>query len=99
MLRKKLTKVDSDKRRIGHFFMAIDISKFIDLNIFKKNLQEMADRIRRMEPLNDYEKVMVAGDPEKLTAARRSKEGIPVDDVKADEFFEVSPEFKKALKT
>jgi ureidoglycolate dehydrogenase (NAD+) len=90
-------RLDDSKRRIGHFFMAIDISKFIDPILFKKNLQNVADRIRGLPPLDKGGKVLVAGDPEKMAFAERTEEGIPVDDAKAGEFFELSTHFKKAL--
>lgn len=89
--------LDSTKRRLSHFFMAIDIARFSDPARFRRNLQGMVERIRVMEPLVAGEAVMVAGDPEKKSFARRSIEGIPVDDVKYEEFLAVSAEFHKAV--
>lgn len=89
--------LDSTKRRLSHFFMAIDIARFSDPERFRGNLQGMVERIRAMEPLVAGDDVMVAGDPEKKSFARRSVEGIPVDDVKFEEFLAVSLEFRKAV--
>ena len=89
--------LDDRKRRIGHFFMAIDISKFSDPLFFKRNLQSMADRIRRLDPLKPNEAVMIPGDPEKKTFIRRIKEGVPVDDIKVKEFLDISTKFNKAI--
>ncbi len=36
------------RRDLSHFFMAIDIGKFIPLDVFRRRLQEMADRIRAL---------------------------------------------------
>jgi ureidoglycolate dehydrogenase (NAD+) len=66
------------KRYLGHFFMAIDIARFTDIDTFKKRLQEMMDAVRN-EPAKDPESpIMVAGDPEKANYAIRTEMGIPV---------------------
>jgi ureidoglycolate dehydrogenase (NAD+) len=81
------------RRKISHFFMVMDISKFTDVQSFKNNLQIMADRIRKL-PKSGEEEVMVAGDPEKKTFAKRIKEGIPIEKSVWKEFLEISPEFE-----
>lgn len=90
-------KLDSTKRRLSHFFMAIDIDKFIGVVPFKKNLQRIVDEIRAAEPVVAGQEVVVAGDPEKRSFTRRLLEGIPVDDAKYEEFLVTSPEFSKAV--
>jgi ureidoglycolate dehydrogenase (NAD+) len=87
--------LDSSKRCISHFFMALDISRFSEPSQFRRSLQDMVDRIRALPPMNG-EEVMVAGDPEKKFFSRRSAEGIPVDDVKLAEFLALSPAFDTA---
>ncbi|MES2780160.1 MAG: Ldh family oxidoreductase [Bacteroidota bacterium] len=84
------------KRKISHFFMAIDIQKFSAPDMFKANLQGMVDRIRLLPKLSEGE-VMVPGDPEKKYYADRIISGIPMDDVKFEEFMEISQSFKKAV--
>jgi ureidoglycolate dehydrogenase (NAD+) len=85
------------RRRVGHFFMAIDISKFSELESFCDYLQNTVDRIRQMEALPG-EKVMVPGDPEKKFEKERLITGIPVDDVKFEEFLVVDSGFHNCLK-
>ena len=86
------------KRYIGHLFMAIDIEKFIDLEIFKQNIQSIASRVRGLEGYDDANPVMVAGDPEKKTQKLRIKEGIPIDQEKYREFLNLSPAFEFTIK-
>jgi LDH2 family malate/lactate/ureidoglycolate dehydrogenase len=86
------------QRKIGHFFMAIDISKFNLLTTFTRDLQNMVDRIRSLPGLDDHQKLMVAGDPEKNSAKERIVSGIPMDDIKFEEFLSLSPDFKTVLK-
>lgn len=84
------------RRKISHFFMVMDISKFTEVNSFKSNLQSMADRIRMMQPLSDDE-VMVAGDPEKKSFAHRSIHGIPVEEIVWQEYVQANPDFAKLV--
>lgn len=69
------------KRYLGQFYMALDIAKFQDVNVFKSRLKKYMDEIRR-EPAKDPAKpVMVPGDPEKKAFVVRSREGIPLSPV------------------
>ncbi|MFA4884214.1 MAG: Ldh family oxidoreductase [Candidatus Margulisiibacteriota bacterium] len=75
----------SDKRRLGHFFMAIRIDAFEEPKVFKKRLKTMMDELRR-EPAKDKNfPVMAPGDPEKRCFAERSLKGIPVPEILAKE--------------
>lgn len=85
------------KRKIGHFFMVIDIGKFVEINLFKKNLQSMADRIRALNK-DGKEEVMVAGDKEKKTFLIRKKSGIPMDEWRFEEYLAISKNFEKVMK-
>lgn len=91
------TPLDDTKRCIGHFFMALDISKFIGVDRFKAALQNMSDRIRSLPPLTPDDKMMVAGDPEKSSYKKRVIEGIPIDEIAYSDFLSTSSEFEKAI--
>lgn len=62
-------------RQISHFFMAIDIARFVPLGVFKLRLQGVVDSIRAMPHFG--QPVMVPGDPEKKALVERSTHGIP----------------------
>jgi ureidoglycolate dehydrogenase (NAD+) len=85
------------KRRLSHFFVAVDISRFIDPSVFKNIVQGVADRIRILPPLDAHLPVMVAGDPEKKMYGARVASGIPVHESISEEFFSLSPLFRKAI--
>ena len=87
-----------ERRHISHFFMAIDIGAFVDPNISRHRLSDMAAAIRALPALDPAEPVQVPGDPEKRTAAQRRVDGIPMDQAKFDEFLAVSPTFAKAVR-
>lgn len=84
------------QRKISHFFIAMDISKFTDVKNFSLHLQEMADRIRQL-PKSGQEPVMVAGDPEKKNFATRLVKGIPVSRLVWNEFLDIDKEFNNAV--
>lgn len=74
------------KRRLGHFFMAIDPGRFLDPALFRERLQDLIDRVRAEPAADPAQPVMVPGDPEKKMFAVRSAEGIPLSPRAAEEF-------------
>jgi len=60
-------------RNLGHFMLALDIARFTDLKTF-------ASQIRRLLAEIHAENALAPGEPERLSAERRSKEGIPLGD-------------------
>lgn len=71
----------AEKRFLGQFYCAINIESFRNINDFKAELKDLAERLRS-EP-NDglgTKQVMMPGDPEKKAWKTRSTEGIPLAD-------------------
>ncbi len=67
-------------RKLGQFYIAINIEKFEKIDVFKKRLKKLVERVRKANPKNKNSKVMVPGDPEKKERLIREKEGIPIED-------------------
>lgn len=65
-------------RELGHFFMVIDPSRFIPMDAFLENIDRMVQEIHTLKPAKDFEKVLVPGEPEAITEAKRMVEGIPL---------------------
>lgn len=86
-----------ERRYLSHFFCVIDINKFLPVEAFKKRLQSMADEIRALPADKHSEKVMIPGDPEKEKFKERILSGIPVDEIKFEEFIQISENFKKVV--
>ena len=84
-------------RKVSHFFMVIDPSKFLGSEQFAANMQSMVDRIRKMPTQEGVDEVMVPGDPEKKIKVVRLLEGIPILKEIFDDFLAISPEFQKAV--
>ncbi len=78
------------KRKLGHFFMVIDISKFQDVDLFKKRNKELMIRLRNSPVKKGVDKILVSGDPEKINFEIRSKKGIPLSDEDFNKYIEVA---------
>jgi ureidoglycolate dehydrogenase (NAD+) len=60
-------------RNLGHFMLALDIARFTDLAAFRSQIDRL---LREVHDQN----ALAPGEPERLTAARREKEGVPLGD-------------------
>jgi len=63
---------------IGHFFLALDPGLFRAPEDFRADVAGFCDALRATKPVDPAQPVMVAGDPQRQTAAVRSETGIPV---------------------
>jgi LDH2 family malate/lactate/ureidoglycolate dehydrogenase len=63
---------------IGHCFFAIDPGLFRDPAEFRADVTRFCNDLRATTPIDPAKPVMVAGDPERATAARRMEQGVPV---------------------
>ena len=63
---------------IGHFLLAMDPGMFRDADDFRADVASFCASLRATKPANTANAVLVAGDPERRTAAQRRKTGIPV---------------------
>jgi LDH2 family malate/lactate/ureidoglycolate dehydrogenase len=69
----------TEPRYLGQFVAAIRIDVFVDLQVFKERLTEIAWKIRSLKPVPEAaEDVMIPGDPEKRISKERGKKGIPL---------------------
>jgi L-2-hydroxycarboxylate dehydrogenase (NAD+) len=72
---------------IGHFFGAMEIDGFMEVEEFKKRIDEWIEVFRNTKTSGPNIKVLIPGDPERQEELVREKEGIPllqavVDDLK-----------------
>lgn len=85
----ELTKMYDDpiekNRKLGHFFLAIDIERFSQPEPFKRRIQKLLNDLRS-EPAAEGETVQAPGDPEKETKKDRLENGIPLREIDYEEF-------------
>ncbi len=63
---------------IGHFFGAMEIDGFEDVDVFKKRIDHWIEVFRATKPTPGHEAVLIPGDPEREAEEIRTKEGVPL---------------------
>ena len=73
---------DRSKRRVwnGMLTILIDPARLEGNGVFPKETREFLDSLRRSPAAPGFDKVRIAGEPEREDRAKREREGIPVDD-------------------
>jgi LDH2 family malate/lactate/ureidoglycolate dehydrogenase len=65
--------------RVSHFFMGIDIARFMPVEAFVDRMQWLVGPVKQTAPAKSYEEVLVAGEPEWRAEQQRTRDGIPLD--------------------
>ena len=65
-------------RNLGHFMLALDVARFTDPALFRSQIDSFLREIRNQEPADPARPPLAPGDPERLCAERRTREGIPI---------------------
>ena len=65
-------------RNLGHFMLALDVARFTDPQAFRSQIDLLLREIRSEEAADPARPPLAPGDPERLSAARRSREGVPL---------------------
>jgi LDH2 family malate/lactate/ureidoglycolate dehydrogenase len=66
------------KRRVSHFFLALDPGLYREAGEFEAGMDDMIDALHACKPADGQRSVLVAGDPEYAESDRRRTEGIPL---------------------
>ena len=75
---KNITDV-SGPSKTGHFFAALDISRFIDVKFFKSNVDQVIRNIKSL-PAVDGGQIFMPGEIEFHLSKKRMEEGIPLEE-------------------
>ena len=67
-------------QNVGHVFCAIDISKFIDVEQFKTQLQKMIDEIKALPKAEGFSEILMPGEIENRKLIQHKKDGVPIED-------------------
>jgi L-2-hydroxycarboxylate dehydrogenase (NAD+) len=63
---------------LGHFFIAIDVSAFTDLDDFKKTTGDILRSLRAAKKAPGADRIYTAGEKEYFTSLERRVEGVPI---------------------
>jgi LDH2 family malate/lactate/ureidoglycolate dehydrogenase len=78
---KMLTGSSEGKRvpyHLGHFFIAIDVSAFIDIDEFKKTSGDIVRELRASKKIPGQSRIYSAGEKEYLAWLERKDKGVPI---------------------
>lgn len=64
--------------RLGHFFIAIDVKAFIELEEFKKTTGNICRELRDSQKMPGADRIYTAGEKEHLAWLERREKGVPV---------------------
>ncbi len=83
---------------LGHFFGAMRIDAFRPAEDFKQHMDNWISRFRNAKPADDFDKVLIPGDPEREMEAERMKNGIPVVESVVNDLLALADKFSVSLK-
>jgi L-2-hydroxycarboxylate dehydrogenase (NAD+) len=83
---------ESVGKGIGHFFGAMEIDGFEDVDIFKKRIDHWIEVFRNTKPIPGQDAVLIPGDPEYLAELTRTREGIPIIQAVVDDLRKIALE-------
>jgi L-2-hydroxycarboxylate dehydrogenase (NAD+) len=75
---------------IGHFFGAMQIDGFMDVDEFKSRIDEWIEVFRNTKPVKGQQAVLIPGDPEHEAEEIRREEGIPLIQSVIDDLLDIS---------
>ncbi|MBO6041493.1 MAG: Ldh family oxidoreductase [Oscillospiraceae bacterium] len=75
---------------VGHFFAAIDISKFVGLDVFVEKIEKMAADIKALPKNPGVEEIFLPGEIEERKKAKAEKEGLVLSDVVYNELCDLA---------
>ena len=81
---KALNGIDAGGKKIpfhlGHFFIAVDISAFVELEKFKKTTGDILRELRASAKMPSQDRIYTAGEKEYLAWLSRKDKGVPLND-------------------
>lgn len=77
---------------IGHFFIAINISSFTELDDFKKTAGDILRSLRASKKMPGHDRIFTAGEKEYLAGIERKDKGAPVNKVLQKEILTMQKE-------
>ena len=80
-------------QNIGHFMGVFDVSKFVDIDVFKQRVDLLIDEFKACPPAPGYTEVLIAGEVEYRIRQRHIKEGITLSDAIYNDLQKLADEY------
>lgn len=78
--------------KLGHFFIAINVSSFIDISIFKKIAGSILRELRSSKKMPGQDRIFTAGEKEYLAWLERKEKGILINESLQEEIKQIQNE-------
>ncbi|MDB5414697.1 MAG: yjmC 1, partial [Rubritepida sp.] len=75
---RNLAQKPTDPNNIGHFMLAVDPRAYRDMEEYTTDLDAVIDVLHGMTPADPAKPVLLPGEPEDMSRAKRLVEGIPM---------------------
>lgn len=83
----------TDPANVGHFFVAVDIERFLPYSYYLERIQGMIDEIKAVPLAQGVDEILIPGERRKKIASQRMEEGIEVPTVLLAELNEFAAKF------
>ena len=95
---KALTDVDENGNKkpykLGHFFIAINVENFVEIDKFRKQTGDMLRELRDSKKAPGCDRIYTAGEKEYLTYQYRKDKGVPMNDVLTKHINELNDKYQ-----
>lgn len=81
-------------QNVGHFFCAIDVDKFVGLEQYKQNIDQMVQEMKSLPKNPGVEEIFMPGEPEIRRRNERKVEGIDLSDSVYEELRVLAEEYQ-----
>lgn len=79
---------------LGHFFIAINVDNFIEIEKFKQTTGQIRRDLRNSQKMPGAEHIYTAGDKEYMAYCERKEKGIPINESMFSEMEDIFQEYK-----
>ena len=86
----------TNPQNIGHVFYAVDITKFVPLDVFKSRLAQMVAEIKALPRIDGVAQLFVPGEIEQRNKDRQKVEGVDLPDLILDELKKLGATYQVA---
>jgi len=94
---KALTDMDENGNKkpykLGHFFMAINVENFVEIDKFRKQTGDILRELRASKKAPGENRIYTAGEKEYLTYQYRKDKGVPMNDVLIKQINELNDKY------
>ncbi|MFD1606958.1 Ldh family oxidoreductase [Oceanobacillus luteolus] len=76
---------DKEPQNLGHLFMVINSESFVDIETFKRRMDDRIEQTVKSSPAEGFEKVYMPGDIEERNREKHTREGLTLSQAMFDE--------------